>query len=439
MNDMTRQHLRALLTGALGSVLGLAGMAALAQGLNPPSTSAASDPNPYYVGVGQSFTHDSNVYRVPSGPGDTYSSTSLFGGFDQPISRQRVFGKASISANRYQDQTQLNNTSYDLATGLDWATIQDLSGNLNLALNQHLAAPAASSTVPVATRNVAQTENVNALARWGGQALLSLEGTLGYSKIDYSAPAYVASDSRQDSASLALHYRPGGPLRLGIAARVNRTKTPKALFDPASGNYQSNTLKGNNLDFLADYELTGLLTASGRLSYTKQTNSGINNADFSGLTGSLSLGWRPTGKISLKFDASHDAGFNTALYNANPSLQNGVTPVSTPVTGLYENNRVTNAVGLGLIYAATAKIDATAGVRYTRARLGTTAIAQSGSQTAPETTDVLQSAFIGANYAITRSWMLACNLAHEKRDVSGAVTYSYTANSVGCSAQFTWR
>ncbi len=53
-----------------------------------PTTSASS----------QGFTHDSNVYRIPSGPSDNYSSTSVFGGFDQPISRQRVFGRAQRRA-----------------------------------------------------------------------------------------------------------------------------------------------------------------------------------------------------------------------------------------------------------------------------------------------------------------------------------------------------
>src|SRR4051812_36540497 len=30
-----------------------------------------SDPTPYYIGVSQAFTHDSNVFRIPSGPADT--------------------------------------------------------------------------------------------------------------------------------------------------------------------------------------------------------------------------------------------------------------------------------------------------------------------------------------------------------------------------------
>ena len=86
---------------------------------------------PYYLGVSQGFTHESNVFRSPNGSSDTYSSTSLLGGFDQPIGRQRLFGTASVSANRYFKQSELDNTSYALNAGLDWETINKLSGNVN--------------------------------------------------------------------------------------------------------------------------------------------------------------------------------------------------------------------------------------------------------------------------------------------------------------------
>jgi hypothetical protein len=422
----------------VGTLLGFAATAAVAQGAASSSVSApALAPNPYYLGVSEAFTHDSNVYRIPSGPGDSFFSTSLLGGFDQPISRQRIFGTARVSVNRYQNQTQLNNTSYNLAAGLDWATIEKLSGNLNVGLNQSLAAPAASGIAPSARRNLVQSESIDARARWGGASLLTLEGSLGYSKVDYSAPEYASSESKQDSASLGLFYRPSGLLRLGVAGRVTRTETPKALA-LIGGGFQANTVRSKNLDLLADYDLTGLLTTNARLSYTRQTNSDLGNADFSGLTGSLGVNYRATGKLSFNLSASRDAGLNTSPYNTYTVVQNGAIPVVIPVTGLYENNQVTNSLGLGVVYAATAKINASAGVRYSRAKLVTT-ISQSSNQAAPDTTDTSKIAFIGVDYAIARNWQLACNLGHENRNVSGGSNYSYTDTTVGCLAQFTWR
>ena len=51
----------------------------------------ADEPNPYYIGLSETLAHDSNIYRIPGGPGDSYSSTALLGGFDQSISRQRLY------------------------------------------------------------------------------------------------------------------------------------------------------------------------------------------------------------------------------------------------------------------------------------------------------------------------------------------------------------
>ena len=439
MNHTTGRDSRSLPRFALGALIGALSTAATAQDTAPsapaPATSTAQDPNPYYLGVSQGFTHDSNVYRTPSGTSDNYSITSLLGGFDQPIGRQRVFGNANVSANRYQNETRLDHTSYGIASGLDWQTIEKLSGNLNLAMNQRLAAPASSTVVPGTRRNLAQTESIDARVRWGGGARVTLEGGIGYSKLDYSAPQYAYLESTQDSASLAAYYRPGALLRIGVAARVNRTDTPKAAQNPTTGAFIGNTVNGRNIDLLADYELSGFFTTNARLSYTKQTNSGISNADFSGLTGNLNLNYFPTAKLSFNLYASRDSGFNSSL--ANLFVQNG--PFLTTVTGLYQNNRVTNSVGLGVGYAATAKIKADAGLRYARAKLLTTLVTTSGVEASPDTTDVSKSAYLGVKYEIARNWGLACQLAHETRDVSGRLTYAYTANSIGCTAQYTWR
>ena len=111
----------------------------------------------------------------------------------------------------------------------------------------------------------------------------------------------------------------------------------------------------------------------------------------------------------------------------------------TPVTGLYENNRVTNSVGVGADYAATAKISATASARYSRARLSTVDSATASVRPGGDVTDVSKIFTLGVNYAVARNWGAGCNLGHEGRDVSGATSFAYTANTIGCSTQFTWR
>jgi len=421
----------------IGPLIATVAGAAWAQTAPAPASAAiGNDPSPYYIGGSQALTHDSNAFRIPFGPSDNYSSTSLLAGFDQPFSRQRVFGTASVSLNRYQHESELNNTSYALLAGLDWATLYKLSGNLSATLNQQLAAPSASVNSPDATRSLLRRKGVSGLARWGGDSQLSVDGRLGHSSQDGSGQS-VSSNSTNETGSLGAFYQPGTLLKLGVAVRFDRTRAPNAL-----GPDQSNDTRGRSIDFLADYNNGNSLTTSGRISYTRQTNASASNADFSGLTGSINLGYRATGKISLNLAASRDAGFNAA---------NGVyTPVivtSTPVTAspnsttatFYENNQVTNAASVGVSYAATAKIGLTGNVRYSRARIVTSTGNGAGNNLGANATDTSRGAGLGINYAYSRALTFACNVSRERRVVTDAVSYRYTDDVAACSGQFLWR
>jgi len=438
MRCMKLLSLTRLVTAAplLGLGLVIASGEADGQVVNPSSSyGGASDPNPYYIGVSEALTHDSNVYRIAGGPADSYSSTSLFGGFDQQISRQRVFARASVSANRYREQDPLNNNGYSFYGGLDWETVEHLSGNVYAAYDHSLAAPVAAPGVPVQqTKNIADLASVSARARWGGPSLFTIEGALNYASVNYSEPTYITSESSTSAASLGVYYHSGGPLRVGLAARVTRNDIPKAFIDPLTNEYVSSQIDGRNIDLLLDYDVTGQIVANARLSYTKQKNS-LGNTDYSGFTGGVALDWRATGKTSLRFDAAHDAGFNAQAYNTfifSPTVT-GIT--LTPIVGVYTNNSITDSAGLGISYSATAKISATGTLRYLRAR--TRALSVTGPL--PDVVDIYKLASIGANYAITRAWGAGCNLGYETRDVTGGQVFSYNAKTVSCSTQFVWR
>ena len=382
-----------------------------------------SDPNPYYIGVSQAFTHDSNVYRIPDGPADTFSSTSLLGGFDQMLGRQHVFGRAVVSGNRYQDETTLDNVSYNAYLGVDWETIENLSGRINGSFNQWLTSAPAGGSRPVATRNISNTQTIDAVVRWGGPSLLSIEGGASYSNVGYSSIQYVASEFNKSSASLGLFYHGGGPLRVGIGVRADATRTPQAFVDPATGQVQSTRLNGQYVDFLADYDVTGQIGANARLSYTRQESS-AGGTDLSGWTGNVGLSWQATGK-------------KRATYSTFAFTQTATGIAFTPVVGVFQNNQITTSAGISASYAATAKISTFASARYYRAHQ-LNLIFATGTP-AEDVIDISNTYSLGANYQITRNWGAACTMAYERRDVSGGRTYSYDAKTIGCSTQFTWR
>ena len=428
--NQPRGRLATLLPAGLACLLAVPAAAQQETATSP----GLNEPLPWYVGVGQGFFHDTNVYRTTDGPSDTYSSSTLFGGFDQMISRQRVRGKASVSLNRYFDEKPLDNTSYDFSLGLDWQTLYSLSGTVNGGIRQHLAYPSRTSGAPTETLNLGKTQWADAVARWGGTSLLTLEGTARYSSIDYSDESYASRESNSVSGGLALYYGGGGPLRVGIGGRYERTETPKAGFDPIVPEFISSTTKSHHLDFLADYAVTGQVAANMRLSYTDQSNDQLAASDFKGWTGRVGVRWQATGKLAVSVYAARDTGFDSAFSSVS-IVPPGSPPGTPPVTALYENNRLTYAGDLGVHYSATAKIDVLAGAHYSRAHLVTAANDALGL-TAVESTDHQKLFYIGANYDFIRNGAATCRLERELRNSTGGNVYSYHSTNFGCQARW---
>ncbi|HEY8708692.1 MAG TPA: hypothetical protein VIM34_11930 [Burkholderiaceae bacterium] len=384
----------------------------------------ADEPSPYYIGASQAFTHDSNVYRTPDGPADSYSSTGLLGGFDQTISRQRLYGSAKVNYNKYRSQSTLDNTSYGVNAGWDWATIDKLAGNVSASANQSLASFNGNTSEPTTTRNLLKAEQFSTSVRWGGDSVLTLNGAYGHSRVRYSDPASQSPESTGDTASFGANYQLGASLAVGTALRFTRSVAANTL----PGTSGDNTTHGRNLDLLADWHPTAQTGVNARLSWTRQTNSGVGARDFSGLTGALTANYAPTAKLGFMATLSRDAGSNSSYFN----VVNNQT--GQAITGLAQNSQTTDSVGLGATYAATAKISVNAGYQYRHVRL----VNQSGVGTATDS-DNYRNATLGVNYAIARGWQLACKLARESRGVSGGAGFSYSDNSATCSAQFTLR
>jgi hypothetical protein len=400
----------------------------------------ADEPSPWYIGASQSLTRDSNVYRLANGTpdpdgksrGDNYSSTGLLGGFDQAIGRQRLYATANLRYNKYQDHDRLDNTSFGVNAGWDWATINKLSGSVNVSANSNLATFGGNTTQQTTDKNVVKTDQISTSVRWGGVGRLAVQGDYAHSRVSYSAPAYLSSESSADTGSLGTFYSLSPDLKLGGAVRLTRTVSPNGIqLTTTPATYASNTTNGRNLDLTADWQYSVQTGVSARLSWTRQTNSSAaaTGQDFSGLTGSLTGRFAPTGKLTFNATYSRDAGTNGAFFNTVS------TPGAGSSTALYQNSQVADAVSLGVGYAATAKITANAGYQYRRAKIANGLTGAGAS----DYTDSYRSASLGLTYAIARAWQLSCNLSHETRDVTSTPAFAYGAYVAGCAAQFTLR
>src|SRR4029078_6656549 len=52
--------------------------------------------------------------------------------------------------------------------------------------------------------------------------------------------------------------------------------------------------------------------------------------------------------------------------------------------------------------------------------------------------EITKTATGAVSYAINRAWNANCTIAHETRDVTALVAYSYTANVIRCATQSHW-
>ena len=333
-----------------------------------PSSAGIDGELPWYIGVGQGFFHDTNVYHTTDGPSDTYSSTTLFGGFDQQISRQRFHGKASVALNRYFDEKRLDNTSYNFALGLDWETVASLSGSLDGGVRQHLAYPSTGgyrrrSTQPgpdeVGRRARTLGRNVAAHARRHaalfGHRLFRRELCLAGVDRHLRQPGALL---RRRRAAARRHRRPLRPHRDAEGGvRSDRAGVPVEHRDRAP----CRLLRSTTTSPARSRPTCASATPTSRTRWSKPpTSRGGPGA------------WRRAGRRPESFAssayASRDTGFDSD-FGSVTLVPPGSPPGTPPVTRLYENNRLTYAADLGALYSATAKIDVAAGAHYTRAEL----------------------------------------------------------------------
>lgn len=396
----------------------LLALAAAAAGLP-----AYAQTSPYYVGVSQALAYDSNLYReadnrpLPAGAtqrSDTVSTTSLLAGLDQPIGRQRVYGTANLSANRFASNDSLNNQSYALNLGLDWQTINRISGTLSAGASRNLRRfdPNDDSNLQ---KNVETVNRVDADLRIGGVTRLTAEAGLNWREVGYTAAAYDGAEYHQTGGSLGVRYRPGGATVLGAGLRMSTTHYPRSGADRDR----------QDIDLMATWTPSGLTSVSGRLSYGRTDSSISTLNDFKGVTGELSGVWQATGKIRLNGRLLRDTGQDSAfLSSANAVLASS------------DYSRTTTMLQLGADYAWSAKVNFTSSVNVSRRDLNNSLFDLYTGVSNLSGSDTTTTLSLGARWAPTRAIQLGCSLVREQRSVSSNLSLPYSSNGVSCYGQF---
>ena len=382
---------------------------------------AVAETSPYYIGVNQAFSYDSNVFRLPQGQAEasSWSSTSVVAGFDQHYGRQRFYASGNVAANVYQQLGELDNTSYALNAGWDWATIERLSGKLFVSTNQNLGNYGGENDTLIRTKNVQNGTRAFATAEYGLLSLILFDARLAYNGTRYSAQEYARYELTQQSGSLGVRKQFGGQLVLG-AGGVYTTGSYWAIdrdFDRADA-------------YLSGYWTpTGQSTLSGRLSYSSWDYTGLNPYTTSGLTGWAKWDYVPTGKLSFNTLLSYDTLANS-----------GLTDLGGGAIGqLGDTNQLTAAFKFGVDYAFSEKLKFNASLDFYRRNQDYQISPPPGFPPSTiETRDRVTNVALGATWTPTRNWQVNCNASSNNRnqDANQPITLTpYKAWGASCSVQ----
>jgi hypothetical protein len=391
------------------------------------SGTAFAQSSPWHIGVSQGFAHQTNLFGAPSPTGgapdsrvaDKYSITSLLGGVDLKLSRQRVFANGVVRANRYEDVKRLDNDSYGLNLGLDWETVNDLSGTLRASGNRSLA----SYTIPGAPsvgqeKNIETSNQTSATVRYGITSRFALTGGWQRRDVEFSSPAFRTAEYTMNEVSAGLRYGLPSLLVFGLGVRNSTVDRPRySETPPGSGSFLGDETDRRDIDFTIDWSPSALSTINARLSYGKEDHSVPTVADSDGTTGSLTWSYRPSDKTGFALSLGRDTGSSVAFLPYSDTA----SPLQTYST------RLTNFLGLSADYEATAKIRLNASLRHTESK---------SDSASGQSKDKSAGVSLGASYAYSRAISFNCGVSHDKRETATADVANRTVN---CTGQLTLR
>lgn len=408
------------------------------------ATTAAAQSSPWYLAASTAFAHESNLLRLADAQAplagesrsDTVLSTALVGGLNQGLGRQRVTGSLTLRDNRFDHNAKYDNQSYNGSLGLNWSTVERVSGVLAVSAARSLSTFNADGVGLLAEKNLETTRAVNGSVSVGLVTQYSLELGAGEQRVRNSAAdeRVLARDYNQDTLSAGLTWRPSGGFSLAAVLRTLHAVYP--TFRTSASGVESDRYKQQQTELVAGWQPTGASRLDARVTFGDTRYRVNEERNFSGVNGSLNWLWQATGKLRLTTRYSRDKGQDTYPTTTAGFFQ-GIPVGSVPAT--LNDQRVSSALRLQSDLDLSPKIALVASVQQTRRTIVRntfvpagldTPVVQSGRDSTTQWT-------LGGRWAPLRSALLGCDAASERRRASGALSANLNGASLSCFGQFT--
>lgn len=411
----------------------LAALAALALAASP----AMAQSSPWYLGASTALSHDSNLLRLgdnqPPGNGesrsDTLLSTALVGGLNQGIGRQRVTASLTLRDNRFDHNTKYDNQSYNGALGLEWSTVERVSGSLTAGASRNLSTFNADVLGLLPEKNFETTQGLNASLSIGLVTQYSLELGAGHRQVRNSLDieSVQARNYNQDEWSVGVVWRPLGSFSLTSALRGVQGEFPK--FSPTATGFDTDKFRQQRLELVAALQPTGASTLDARLSFGETKYVVNTQRDFSNVSGSLGWQWQASGKLRLNTRLSRDEGQD------NYATRVGLLRVTI------NDRRVISTLRLQADWDVAAKLALSSSLQQARRQVNRDTLANLSTGTLSlgldNGTDTTTIFTFGARWSLWRNAVLGCDARAEKRRATGTITTGLSGNSLNCYGQIT--
>jgi hypothetical protein len=396
------------------------------------ATLAQAEATPYFISLSETVRYERNVLAladfVAAPPGlsrpDTIAVTALQGGIDQPFGRQRGFANLSLSQVNYSKNSIYNNQAYTGNIGLDWSTVERISGTLLATANRGLSS-FGSTGLGVQDKNLVDTQGVNATVSVGLVTQYSAEAGYNHREVRNSLQnrAVLSRDFDEDTASVGLRWRPSAATNVGLTVRDKRGRYPK-FQQVADGSFLADRFKQQGIELNGGIQPTGASVFDFRIGQSK-TRYDLNQArDFSGITGSLGWSWQPSGKLRVTTRLSRDTGQDSYA----------VSQFNVPATSEY--TRVNDVLRLQADWEVSAKIAVTTAWQTVQRTVTENVPAQSGGGFSERSgKDRTHQLSLGARWTPYRFAVLGCDALAERRSARGDLVEPLRNYSVGCFGQ----
>jgi exopolysaccharide biosynthesis operon protein EpsL len=256
--------------------------------------------------LSESLTHDSNLFRLPSGvepaqlglPGNSRADTirtDLAGlKVSKPYGLQRFSANASIANYQFSKFHFLDYVAKNVDGRWDWALTPTLNGAIGVGRQQVLASFADYQTY---VRNVRTTDNLRTSAEYGVRGPWHLLGAVEEKKVSDSAPQKQTGSTRTRAAEAGVKYVSAADNSFSYLMRKNEVTWLDRPIDAL--NQYDNRARQTDHELAVELKSGAKTHGKGSITRVKREHDTMVARNYSGTAGRLEFGWAPTAALSL--------------------------------------------------------------------------------------------------------------------------------------------